>query len=104
MHKVEVCHRDLKLENLVLDSDFNLKMIDFGMACPLTGSADDGFCAGEEKVGTPSYMAPEIYMGCDYQPVVADLYALGVIFFALATGVYPFAKATPEDGHYKYFF
>ena len=63
MHKAGVCHRDLKLENLVLDSDFNLKIIDFGMACPLTGSENRGLCTRGDRVGTKSYMAPEILLG-----------------------------------------
>ena len=63
MHKAGVCHRDLKLENLVLDSDFNLRIIDFGMACPLTGFENRGLCERGDRVGTKSYMAPEILLG-----------------------------------------
>ena len=37
MHEALVCHRDLKPANLMLDSDFNLKIVDFGYACSLTG-------------------------------------------------------------------
>ena len=66
MHKVGVCHRDLKLENLVLDSDSNLKMIDFGMACSLFGYKESGNCLSGEKVGTINYMAPEVALGWSY--------------------------------------
>ena len=38
MHQAGVYHRDLKLENIVLDAQFNLKLIDLGMACDITGS------------------------------------------------------------------
>ena len=45
MHRVGVCHRDLKLENLVLDSNFNLKITDFGLACDIVGNSDSGYCS-----------------------------------------------------------
>ena len=62
IHKEEVCHRDLKLQNLVLDSDFNLQVIDFGLACNLSGYEDSGFCHNSERMGTLSHMAPETLM------------------------------------------
>ena len=66
MHKAGVCHRDLKLDNLVLDSDFNLKIIDFGMACSVFGNKESGTCLGGDKVGTSNYMMPEVVLGCRY--------------------------------------
>ena len=57
MHSAGVCHRGLKLESLVLDSKYNLKVTDFGNACPIQGENDSGFCT--KVSGTPSYMAPE---------------------------------------------
>ena len=101
MHQAGVCHRDLKLENLVLDDNFNLKLIDFGFACSLSGSSGSGFCEGSEKVGTQGYMAPEIMMECSYQPTVTDTFALGVIIFIMYTGVPPFGKAHMSDKYYN---
>ena len=103
MHKANVCHRDLKLENLVLEADFNLKIIDFGMACDISGSDGSGFCSGVEKVGTKSYMSPEVMLQIDYQPIVADLFALGVIIFSLHTRCLPFLEASINDPYYKLF-
>ena len=60
LHRRGVCHRDLKLDNLVLDHAWDLKLIDFGMACPLTGANQRGFCHRGDKVGTKKYMAPEV--------------------------------------------
>ena len=101
IHAAEVCHRDLKLENIVLDSNFGIKVIDFGISCPLSGSLRTGFCAKGEKVGTLNYMAPEIILECKYQPVMADLFSLGVIIFILVTGHLPFEQATINDRYYK---
>ena len=100
IHSADVCHRDLKLENIVLDSTFGIKVIDFGISCPLSGPQGNGFCK-EEKVGTLGYMAPEILLECKYQPAMADLFAFGVIIFIMVTGHLPFEEASINDKYYK---
>ena len=65
MHAAQVCHRDLKLDNLVLDSDYNLKIVDFGIACKLSGDHGSGFCR-QAKCGTQGYMAPEVLADMKY--------------------------------------
>ena len=102
MHRADVCHRDLKLENLVLDSDFNLKVIDFGHACELSGDAGRGFSG--DLCGSVGYKAPEIVVGIEYQPQVADLFSLAVTLFMMYTGKQPFFKeASVNDKLYRYF-
>ena len=101
MHQAGVCHRDLKLDNLVLDSDFNLKVIDFGLACSVNGTTGGGFC--DNNCGTEGYKAPEITAGIRYQPVVADLFSLAVILFIIYTGRRPFCEANPRDDLYLLF-
>lgn len=54
-------HKDIKLENVLLDQDFCLKLTDFGLADRLESSDDSGF-EKERFDGTPFYMAPEIIM------------------------------------------
>ena len=65
MHRAGICHRDLKCENLVLDADFNLKVIDLGLAIDVSGERGSGFCK-KEFCGTRGYKAPEIVVGIGY--------------------------------------
>lgn len=93
LHLNGVSHRDIKLENVVLDSNCNVKLCDFGFATKNTK------CSTFK--GTEVYMAPEIHQKNGYHSQTTDIFALGVLLFVLVTGVMPFVKATPNDCHYK---
>lgn len=58
LHENGVVHRDLKMENFMLDHDFKLKLIDYGMAAPINGWTGNGLLY--TRKGTPQYMAPEL--------------------------------------------
>lgn len=90
-HERLVAHRDLKLENVLLDKGREgVKIIDFGFAAhvPSKETKLKAFC------GTPSYMAPEIIRGEGYSGFAADMWALGVVLFALLSGTLPFSAKT----------
>ncbi len=94
-HDLGVVHRDLKPENVFVvirpDGDELVKILDFGIARSRTDSRPTS--AGE-LFGTPQYLAPERISGGETGPSV-DLYALGVIFFEIATGQLPFDAKDP---------
>ena len=83
MHSNKICHRDLKLTNVVIDSHCNVKVVDFGFATD-SEAVQNMYC------GTPSYMSPEIVLRKTYFGKPVDVWALGVVLFKLLTGIYPF--------------
>ena len=89
LHSNNIVHRDCKLDNLVLDSEHNLKLIDFGFACSFTeGEQFHVFC------GSPDYAAPELVASVPYNGPDVDIWACGVILYLLATSYLPFSNPT----------
>eukprot|EP00775_Hariotina_reticulata_P009903 gene9903-10060_t len=88
-HDNEVVHRDIKLENILLDATNNMKLIDFGLAA---------FYATGKKLrvhcGSPSYAAPEIVARKLYEGPPVDVWSLGVVLFAMMSGFLPFHSPT----------
>ncbi|XP_027932153.1 CBL-interacting serine/threonine-protein kinase 3-like isoform X1 [Vigna unguiculata] len=87
-HSRGVYHRDLKLENLLLDSFGNLKISDFGLSALSQQVRDDGLL--HTTCGTPNYVAPEVLNDGGYDGAAADLWSCGVILFVLLAGYLPF--------------
>jgi MAP/microtubule affinity-regulating kinase len=91
-HSRCIPHRDIKLENLLLDDNGVMKMIDFGFStCVPNDKKIKIFC------GTPSYMAPEIVRKTEYCGPPADIWALGVLLFTCLSGQFPYRGATDEE-------
>lgn len=87
-HKQGVFHRDLKLENILLDSAGNIKICDFGFSASPQHFTSDGLL--HTTCGTPNYVAPEILANKGYDGAAADIWSCGVILFAILSGYLPF--------------
>jgi serine/threonine protein kinase/Flp pilus assembly protein TadD len=90
-HRLGVVHRDLKPQNIMIDSDGNVRIMDFGIARSLRtkGITDTG-----EIFGTPEYMSPES-LEAKAVDGRTDIYALGIILYEMLTGRVPFEGETP---------
>eukprot|EP00042_Codosiga_hollandica_P039555 m.332677 g.332677 ORF g.332677 m.332677 type:complete len:945 (+) comp55640_c0_seq2:220-3054(+) len=86
LHKANIVHRDLKVENLLLDEQLNIKIIDFGLS-----NAFEANLPLQTQCGSPAYTAPELLCGKDYGPEV-DVWSIGVNMYAMLTGRLPFAS------------
>ncbi|XP_076792337.1 ribosomal protein S6 kinase-related protein isoform X6 [Arvicanthis niloticus] len=85
LHDLGIIHRDVKMENILLDERGHLKVTDFGLSRRLSQGAQ-----AYTICGTLQYMAPEVLSGGPYNHT-ADWWSLGVLLFSLATGKFPVA-------------
>lgn len=95
MHAKKIAHRDIKLENLMFDIDFNVKVIDLGFAT-FYEKYDM-----ESLLGTKTYMAPEmVKQKGNYTPKI-DVFSSGVVLFTLVCGFPPWAVVSDKDWYCK---
>ena len=98
IHSKGIAHRDLKLENVFLDKSVVIKVADFGLMKAFAGPNGDVL---QTKVGTPNYMAPELYTGNQYNGPAVDVFAMGAMLFLIRFGSFGFLRA--NDKHYRNF-
>jgi serine/threonine protein kinase len=97
IHAEEIIHRDLKLTNIIVTPDKQVKITDFGIARPKTSE----LTTQDDMLGTATHMAPEIWKG-DEATKQTDLYSLGVILYELVTGILPFNSSSPMELMYSH--
>ncbi|XP_073148960.1 serine/threonine-protein kinase SAPK2-like isoform X1 [Henckelia pumila] len=89
-HSMQICHRDLKLENTLLDGSSapRLKICDFGYSKSAVLHSQP-----KSTVGTPAYIAPEVLSRKEYDGKIADVWSCGVTLYVMLVGAYPFEDA-----------
>ena len=93
IHSKNIAHRDIKLDNILLDGRGNVKIGDFGVSKQISSNL-----IMLEQCGTPAYIAPEILRNKGYGLNV-DLWSAGVVLYAMLYGTVPFKGASMEELH-----
>ena len=103
LHNQKITHRDIKLQNILLGKDYEIKLADLGLA-----STEDDEQLKDIR-GTLCYMAPEVLNNTDtgnlfLKSCKSDIYSAGVVLFNMMTGNMPYSMASSNDRKYTYFF
>lgn len=104
-HARGVIHRDVKLENIMLcaEDPAAVRLIDFGLATRVA-LQEDGTVKREDwltdSAGTQAYRAPEVTSKL-YDPLKVDVWAAGIVLFALVAGFFPIQEAKDDDWRFK---
>ena len=104
MHSVGIVHRDIKLENILIDLHNNVKICDFGIGKVLPQDNNDTYVL-HEQCGTPMYIAPEILLSTHdkgYKPFPVDMWSSGVALYIMLSGQLPFPIENKNNSELQY--
>lgn len=104
LHSQGVVHRDLKPENLLVDRHGNVKITDFGVSDLYYPSDGDGCeCLSRGLCGSSPYIAPEEYLGLPYDGRKVDVWAIGIIYYAMVFHGVPWESASSKDSNFLHY-
>ena len=88
--QLKIAHRDIKIDNILLDENDIAKLTDFGFAKESVDKETNEMIVSETFCGTEPYYSPQIVMRKPYNPFLADVWAMGVVLFAMLNNKFPF--------------
>lgn len=103
LHGMGLAHRDLKLDNVVVNEHGILKLIDFGSAVVFRYPFENDIVQASGIVGSDPYLAPEVYDEKKYDPRPTDTWSLAIIFCCMTLRRFPWKQPRLSDNSYKLF-
>ncbi|KAH7069039.1 kinase-like domain-containing protein [Paraphoma chrysanthemicola] len=103
LHNMGLAHRDLKLDNVVVNEHGIMKIIDFGSAAVFRYPFEDEVVLASGIVGSDPYLAPEVYDLSKYDPQPTDIWSLAIIFCCMTLRRFPWKAPRISDNSYKLF-
>ncbi|KAJ4342645.1 Nitrogen permease reactivator protein [Didymella glomerata] len=103
LHSMGLAHRDLKLDNVVVNEHGIMKIIDFGSAAVFRYPFENDVVLASGIVGSDPYLAPEVYDLSKYDPQPTDIWSLAIIFCCMTLRRFPWKAPRISDNSYKLF-
>ncbi|KAL4931527.1 uncharacterized protein BDV17DRAFT_280075 [Aspergillus undulatus] len=103
LHGMGLAHRDLKLDNVVVNEHGIMKLIDFGSAVVFRYPFENDIVHASGIVGSDPYLAPEVYDEKKYDPRPTDIWSLAIIFCCMSLRRFPWKQPRVSDNSYRLF-
>ncbi|TKX19780.1 serine/threonine-protein kinase-22 [Elsinoe australis] len=103
LHSMGLAHRDLKLDNVVINEHGIMKIIDFGSAVVFRYPFENDIVLSTGVVGSDPYLAPEVYDNTRYDPQMADIWSIAIIFCCMCLRRFPWKAPRMSDNSYRLF-
>lgn len=103
LHSMGLAHRDLKLDNVVINEHGIMKLIDFGSAVVFRYPFENDVVLATGVVGSDPYLAPEVYDHSRYDPRPADIWSIAIIFCCMTLRRFPWKAPRMSDNSYRLF-